>query len=222
MTRRTNARIAGFTFLFYIAAGITSIVLSTSGTRADGIAARLSRIAEHEVLMRVDVLLTLFMALSAVVLGVTLYSLTRDEDGDIAALGMICRVIEGVLNAFAVLLTLAVLWLGTTGAGGPESASATAVGPFIFRLTEWNPILSATFFAVGSTAFSYLLLRGHMIPMPLAWLGVFASVLLAVVLPFQVAGFLSGSMLQIMWLPMALFEVALALQLIVKCVKEPA
>ena len=27
MTRTTNARIAGFTFLFYIAAGITSLVL---------------------------------------------------------------------------------------------------------------------------------------------------------------------------------------------------
>ena len=28
MTRTTNARIAGFTFIFYIAAGITSLVLS--------------------------------------------------------------------------------------------------------------------------------------------------------------------------------------------------
>ena len=30
MTRRTNARLAGFTFLFYIAAGIGSIVFASS------------------------------------------------------------------------------------------------------------------------------------------------------------------------------------------------
>jgi len=33
MTRTTNARIAGFTFLVYIAAGITSMVLFTRASR---------------------------------------------------------------------------------------------------------------------------------------------------------------------------------------------
>jgi hypothetical protein len=39
MTRTTNARLAGFTFLFYIAIGITSMVLfrqATGGADAKG------------------------------------------------------------------------------------------------------------------------------------------------------------------------------------------
>jgi hypothetical protein len=41
MTRTTNARIAGFTFLFYIAAGISSVVLFGRATRGEGVAAKL-------------------------------------------------------------------------------------------------------------------------------------------------------------------------------------
>jgi hypothetical protein len=48
--------------------------------------------------------------------------------------------------------------------------------------------LPATFFVVGSTLFSWLLLRGRMIPIPLAWLGVVASVLLVVCLPLTTRG----------------------------------
>jgi hypothetical protein len=38
MTRTTNARIAGFTFLFYIAVGVASMVLSGQATGAAGTA----------------------------------------------------------------------------------------------------------------------------------------------------------------------------------------
>ena len=80
----------------------------------------------------------------------------------------------------------------------------------------WKTTVGATFFAVGSTLFSWLLLRGRMIPVALAWLGVLASVLLVVGLPLQLAGVLGGSATQLMWLPMAAFEVPLALWLLIK------
>ena len=43
----------------------------------------------------------------------------------------------------------------------------------------------------------------------LAWLGVFASVLLVVALPLQLAGFLRGAVTQLVWIPMAVFEIPL-------------
>jgi len=55
-----------------------------------------------------------------------------------------------------------------------------------------------------------------MIPAPLAWLGVAASVLLVVGLPLQLAGFLGGPVTSFIWLPMLAFEVPLALWLLVK------
>jgi Domain of unknown function (DUF4386) len=82
--------------------------------------------------------------------------------------------------------------------------------------------VTATFFAVGSTLFSYLLLRGEMIPAPLAWVGLVASVLLVIGLPLQAAGFVSGPITRMMWLPMLAFEVPLGLWLIIKGVAMPA
>jgi hypothetical protein len=61
-----------------------------------------------------------------------------------------------------------------------------------------------------------------MIPVALAWLGVLASVLLVVGLPLQMVGVLSGSVTQLMWIPMAAFEIPLALWLLIKGVAMPA
>lgn len=67
-----------------------------------------------------------------------------------------------------------------------------------------------------------------MIPVPLARLGVFASVLLVVFLPLQLSGLFGG---MVNWfgaatwlisLPMLVFEVALALWLLIKGVATPA
>jgi hypothetical protein len=165
MTRRTNARIAGVTFLVYIAAGISSLILSGWAHATD--------------------VLSLVTSFSALVLGVTLYAITREQDPDLAMLGLTCRVIEAV------------------------------------------PGEGAIFFAVGSTIFSWLLLRGRMIPVALARLGVLASVLLVVILPLQRAGLFRGavnwssSVTWLMWLPALVFELTLAAWLIAKGVATP-
>jgi Domain of unknown function (DUF4386) len=74
---------------------------------------------------------------------------------------------------------------------------------------------------VGSTLFSYLFLRACSIPVPLALLGVFASVLLVIALPVEIVGFLPNSLAWPIWLPMLVFEVTLALWLIGKGVQLP-
>jgi hypothetical protein len=175
MTRTTNARIAGVTFLAYIAAGITDMAMN-GASGAPGTALKLA----HTVL-------SLLMCVAALVLGVTLYALTRDQDRDLALLALACRVGEGTLGAMS-----------------------------------GDALMAASFFAVGSTLFSWLLLRGRMIPVPLVWLGVVASVLLVVGLPLQIAGVVSGPITQLMWLPMAAFEVPLGLWLLIKGIGMPA
>lgn len=161
----TNARIAGFAFLFYIAAGICGMA-----------AAEIPHAAET---------LRLFTALTAVVLGVTLYVITREAGPEIALLGLACRIVEA----------------------GPGD------GTF--------------FFAIASTAFAWLLLRGRMVPAPLAWLGVIASVLLAIVIPLQQFGLFGGPMnwasaaTWITWLPMLIYEIGLGSWLLFKGARPP-
>ena len=155
------SRVAGFTFLFYIIAGITSLALGSQVQAAD--------------------LLSLLLSFSALVLGVTLYALTRGQGPVLALFALTCRVAEAI------------------------------------QFDE-----SAIYFTVGSLFFSWLLLRGRLIPVLLAWLGVIASALLIVILPLQLVGLFGGStswassVTWLIWLPMLIYEVALALWLIVK------
>ncbi len=140
-------------------------------------------------------------------------------------LAMACRLAEGI-GGIGTDRTLGLLWLATpTGAVPPDTATSQALGAFLLRPGGFGP--SAFFFAVGSTIFAWLLLRGRMIPAPLARLGVVASVLVLVVFPVQLAGFLGHvawfrTVTQLMWLPMLVFEVGLALWLLVRGVAAPA
>jgi hypothetical protein len=221
MTRTTNARLAGFTYLFYIAVAFPSMVLFDRATSGNGTAAKLASIARHASDVRVAVVLSLLGCFSALVLAVTLYGITRDEDHELAMLGLTFRVGEGVVGAAGITKVLGLLSLASAGAGAAsaEVAAANALGAFLLMP---GSLISATFFAVGSTLFSYLLLRGRMVPVPLAWLGVVASVLLTVLLPAQLAGFLKGPLTFYIWMPMLVFEVVLALWLLIKGVAVQA
>lgn len=144
MTRKTNARIAGFAFLFYIAAGILGLVLSRRGSSGAGIAAQLVSMSEHVTLMRIAYLLAFVTAFAAFSLGVSLYALTRDEDGDLAMLAMICRVAEGVVGV-SLPSTLVLLWLATTtGAAAPDPAAAQAIAAFLLKLEGSTSLIAAT------------------------------------------------------------------------------
>jgi hypothetical protein len=191
------------------------MVLFDRATSGKGIAAKLASIAQHASDVRVAVVLSLLGCFSALVLAVTLYGITRDEDHELAMLALNCRVGEGVLGAASLPKMLGVLSLATAapGAGAQDVAAANALGAFLLMP---GSMIGATFFAVGSTLFSYLLLRARTIPVPLAWLGVLASVLLVMALPLQLAGFLKGPMTWYVWMPMLAFEVPLGLWLLIK------
>lgn len=79
MTRTTAARVAGFTFLFYIAVGISSMAGAFRGPTAD--------------------VATYALNASAVMLALTLFVVTRAVQPVLAALGMIFRLAEGALGS---------------------------------------------------------------------------------------------------------------------------
>jgi hypothetical protein len=76
-------------------------------------------------------------------------------------------------------------------------------------------------------AFSWLLLRGRMIPAALGWLGLVASVLQVVTLLLQRAGLAGGAVNRVsaptwlMSLPMLVFEAGLALWFLTRGVGAP-
>ena len=88
MTRTTAARVAGFTFLFYIVVGISSMAGAFHGRAAD-----VAVYAQNA---------------SAVILALTLFMVTRVEQQVVAALGMIFRIGEGTLGSILDVTGIAV------------------------------------------------------------------------------------------------------------------
>lgn len=219
MTRRTNARIAGLAFLLYIAAGLTALVLTRGA--GEGIAERLANIALHATQLRVALVLELLECFCALALAVTLYSITRDVDPDLAMMILVCRVAEGVSGAVSLERAAARLWLATvSGTAAPDPSAMAALGAVVLKLPG-SMAIGASFFAVASAIFSYLLLRGRLVPAWLAWVGIAASILLVVCLPFELARVLPAAIAQAMWIPMLVFEVPLGVWLIAKGVRPP-
>jgi hypothetical protein len=169
MTTRTNARIAGAAYLLYIAVAFP----------------------KPNVDARVETLFTFISCMCALLLAVSLYAITREIDNDIALLGMVCRVGEGVLGGAALM----------------TKTSAYMV--------------AGSFFAVGSTFFCYLLYRGRLIPRWLAIVGLVGSALMVVVVPLQMAKLADGRLINLAWVPVGIFEVVVAVWFLIKGTYSP-
>lgn len=165
MTRQRNARIAGVMFLLYIVIGIAQAIIGAGVSAGGSAVARLASMAKHGGQVQTNALLGLLMAFTALVLGVALYALTRDEDEDLALLALSFRLGEGFFGAVPTLLSLTLLSLATGDAA--LTPSETVVGT-LFRVRSLAPQVGSIFFAVGSTIFAYLFLKGRMIPLSLA------------------------------------------------------
>jgi hypothetical protein len=209
-------------FLFYIATAFPSMVLFDQATSGAGIAAKLASVAQHAPQVRLAIVLSVVTIFDALVLAVALYAITRDQDADLALLALACRVAEGVVSTITTLAILGLLSVATAGFAAADPSAANALGSLLLKVQGWSMTIGATLFAVGSTLYSYLFLRARSIPVPLAWLGLLASILLVVALPAQLAGFIEGAMGRSMWLPMLVFEVVLGLWLLIKGVAAPA
>ena len=152
------------------------MVLVQRGSAGADARARLAQVAAHASDLRVAIILATIASFCALTLAVTLYRVTRDVDADIARFAMLCRVGEGINGAPYLLALMALLWLATTPDGPlPDAATLTTLTT---KVMTWNTNAGATLFAAGSTGFCYLLLRGRLIPVTLAWIGVVVVVVL--------------------------------------------
>jgi hypothetical protein len=207
---------AGTMYLAYIALAFPSMILYGRATRGTTIDMRLAQLAAHAAEMRIATILTVSTALVAITLAVGLYGITRDHDHELAVVALCCRVGEGVINAIAAVGMLALLSIAASTELLEPAATRGAAA--VLMRQNWG-MVGALLFACGSTVFSWLMLRGRVIPTRLAWLGVIASVILVIGLPMQIGGILRGSISQLMWIPMAAFEIPVGIWLIVKGVE---
>src|SRR3954467_12999138 len=145
MKRSTSARAAGTAYLLYIATAFPAMLLSSRAMAGNTPAERLATLSHNVGAARAEIMLTLVSALCAFALAVSLYAYTRDEDEDIAHLGMLLRFGEG-LCAFPIV-TLFMLWLAGGGAATLGQPSTDALVVFVMKLSGWKASYSAYLFA---------------------------------------------------------------------------
>ena len=220
MTLRTNSRLAGIAFLLYIVAAMSGFIISGRASAGDTTAAKLASTAAHAAQMRLSFILTLIGCFCALILAVTLWAITRDVDPDLALLAAVCRVTEGVTGAVTLDAAAERIWLATH-AGTLDAATRDMLAATRFGIPDLMGV-GATFFAVGSTIFAWLLLRGRMVPVSLAWIGIVGSLAAVVVLPLRQTGAIGGPLTELIWPPLLVFEIWLGIWLIVKGVAAPA
>jgi len=127
-----------------------------------------------------------------------------------------------VLNAVPAISMLALLStaLQASAATGSEAIVLNTLASALLKLQGWTVIVSAPVFGVGSALYYYILARSSSVPPPLAYFGVFSSVLLVIAIPLEPFQIIRGAMAFYIWLPSLLFESIFAPWLIIKGAPE--
>ena len=220
MTRAVVARVAGATFLLYIAVKVAGSILF-EGSIGSGVAAsRLAAVAAHASDLRIATVLALANCVCALVMGASLYFYTRSSHAELSTFILICRTGEAVLFGVYALGIIAVGFMATSSTQASRDTDAAFVVAII-RSTRHATLVAAFFFAVGSATFAWVLMRARLAPRYLAALGLFGSLVPVVGMPLQIIGALRGFPTQVLWILMFSFEIALGVWLLASGGREP-
>jgi Domain of unknown function (DUF4386) len=205
--RRTQiryAKVAGFLFLWLIVTGLAGmmIVARVAGSGSFGEVAQ--RVVVSEKLYRLGLMIELIETLSALLLGYALYVTLKPINSALARLALYFRLTESVVGCVGMVFAYARLRVYTAPHAVADQSQALVDFTTYAGNATYN--LSALSFSIGSILFFYLFYRSLYIPRALSAFGVFASVVVTLML---VVGLIVPAKALIWgWLPMAIAEVA--------------
>lgn len=215
MTHRSDARLAGYAYLSYVVFTMANSILYGKATAGESDSQSLASLVRSLLQARITVLLDLLQIVCAVVLAVTLYRLVSRVNPTIALLAMFFRLGEGLLGSLPLLSKLELMRLAM------NSSVASANAPSVLLLTSEtlhrpDDGFSQFCFVVGGFMFAYLFLRGGLIPRWLGWIGVVTIGVQLICVPLHIAMMIPGSVVDMLWMPILLYEIPLGIWLILK------
>ncbi|MDQ1914627.1 DUF4386 domain-containing protein [Paenibacillus sp. GD4] len=166
-------------------------------------------------------LFELILVCSAIGTSIMLYPLFRKHSETIA-LGYVCfRFLEAVLITVGVLSVLALLTLSQdfVNAPAPDASSYRASGTLLTAIHDWTFMLGPNFMlGINTMMCSYLLYKSRLVPRFISYMGLTGAVLIFIAALLEMYGVILqlsawGAVLAI---PVALYEMTLAVWLLVK------
>jgi len=218
---RKNAIIVGLLYIVATVAGVLSVAPSSSFL---GGADMLAKIAANEGQLIMVCLLLFIMATAVAGVAFMIYPLLKQDSKTLNQKGLAAwylgsRITEGAMFLVGILTTLALLSLSRefVSAGSPDGSYFQSSGIVWMDAANYAAMLGQSIFCVGAVMFYWLLYQSKRVP---RWLSVWGLIGAPLMLA---AGFLvltdgdpNSTLSTVLYAPLALQEMVLALWLIVK------
>ena len=211
-SNRRTAIIVGVLFIAGTVSGVLSVVFA--GSILDD-PDYLIKISTHENQFIVGTLFFLLMGIVLAMVPVMMFPIFKKHNQALA-LGYV--VFRGALETVAYMLGI-IIWLSLltlsqehVKAGASDASYFQTLGTLFLDAGDWTNYVGSIIFSLGALMFYYLFYQSKLIP---RWLSIWGLVGAALVLALNLAG-MFGADLEVLWAPLAVQEMVLAIWLIVK------
>jgi hypothetical protein len=176
-----------------------------------------------ERLFRLGIVSNLITFASVVVLVWALYVVFKPFNRNVALLAAFWRLAESAIFALIPLNDFVTLRLlsGDDDLRAFDAPQLQALAYTFVEVHDAGYLIGLVFFGLGSTVFAYLWFTSRYIPRALAGLGLFSSLLVAIVTPAVTAiPSLGAIVIPLYFAPIFIFEVALGFWLLLRGIQE--
>ncbi len=217
---RKTAIIVGVLFIIATVAGVLSISFMEPLTDSE----YLTKVAQNESQVLIGGLLMLVMGFSVTAIGIVMFPIMKKDSEALAFGYSSLRIIEGVLFILSVVSILSLVEVSQQfiKAGAPEAPYFRALGAAFREENYWTYHMGTISFGVAAALFYFSLFRSKLIPRFLTIWGLIG-------VPFWLVWSFSiffgsiaatSTVAMLLYIPIALNEMVMALWLIIKGFNE--
>lgn len=175
---QSYARLAGFLYLFVMAAFVIPFVITGSLSAPGDFAQTAHNVMASEFLYRSALAILMFGVVAIMLLSGAFYALLRVMDPSLAAIALVLRTAEAIFMGVGLVLRFSALDNYTSAAHALDTREA--LHQLIFSAVGGTINMGFACLSLGSSLFFYLFFKSRYIPRALAGFGVLASLLLGV------------------------------------------
>ena len=224
--QQTVARVVGFLYLLAMALSIFGEAFIRGRLIVPRNAVQTAtNIIASETLFRLSIVTDLLLYVCDIILFWGLYVILKRINKNGALLATFFRLVETAILAVTTLTAFIALRFLSGGSylGVIEMAESQELAGVFLGVYGIGLSIGFVFLGLGSAVFSYVWLQSRYIPRPLAWLGIFGSLMLTI---FSLATMVFPRVWEVMgmayMMPMGLYEVGLGFWLLIKGTKSPS
>ena len=211
--QRKTATIVGTLFI------IATVVLIISGIFSQSITTPeyLTSVAENENSVITGALLEIVSAAAVIGIPIALFPILKKHSEGLALGYIAARFFEGMFLVASTVILLSLLSLSQeyVSAATTSAASFQTTGALLLSTREWCSTLLDFPFTISALILNYIFYRSMLVPKWLSIWGIIGAALWLAIAPLHLFGY-NPPMIEILALPIAAQEMALAAWLIVK------